>query len=134
MTKNNKINIIKTLSLNDWISSVHVYKSELSESDQISFCVLSAHSVATEIEINQQGDWKVLNRSSCIDKCTLYCSKIVGDRWLETVIFGGNAFGELIVWTVGKDSQPRNVIHRLTGHNVSILIISALKNTQRQLI
>lgn len=134
MTKNNEINIIKTLSLNDWISSVHVYKSELSESDQISFCVLSAHSVATEIEINQQGDWKVLNRSSCIDKCTLYCSKIVGDRWLETVIFGGNAFGELIVWTVGKDSQPRNVIHRLTGHNVSILIISALKNTQRQLI
>lgn len=118
VTSENEVNVVKKLSLGDWISSIRLYK--LNKCDRISFCVLSAHSVATEIEVNDSGEYEILNSSSCIDKVTLYCSMILGDKWLDTTLFGGTAFGELIIWTVGDSAHPRNVIHRLAGHNVTV--------------
>lgn len=113
----NDLKIIKKLSLNDWISSAHVYESI--ESDKVSFCMVSGHSIATEVKVDIHSKCKIINRSACEDKCTLYCSYITGNRWADTTIFGGNAFGELIIWTVGENESTREILHRLSGHNVN---------------
>lgn len=114
---NNDFKIIKKLSLKDWISSAHVYESMGSE---VSFCIVSGHSIATEFKVDIHSEFKIINRSACEDKCTLYCSYITGKRWADTTIFGGNAFGELIIWTVGGNGSTREILHRLSGHNVSV--------------
>lgn len=111
-----ELQLITRLTLNDWISSILVY--EPTSSDEISFCVVSAHSVASEFTVKRNGKWSINNKSSCVDKCTLYCSFIIGNRWTETTIFGGTAFGELIIWKTNNESLPCEVLHRLSGHNV----------------
>lgn len=115
---NNDLKFIKKLSLNDWISSVHVYESI--ENDKISFCMASGHSVATEFKVNIQSEYEIINKSVCKDKCTLYCSYITGNQWADTTIFGGNAFGECIIWTVGENGSTCDILHRLSGHNVNL--------------
>lgn len=56
---------------------------------------------------------------SCIDdKSTLYSSYILGKKWNTTIIFGGTALGNLIIWKINDNSTQSNIIHRLTGHNV----------------
>lgn len=114
-----QLQFIKQLTLYDWISSVRVYAPILS--DNISFCVVSAHSVASQFNVNVDGDWKIEHKKSCEDKCTLYSSTIMGKSWMDTTIFGGTAFGELIVWqtTVGEEHQLATVLHRVSGHNVN---------------
>lgn len=114
---NRQLKFIKQLTLNDWISSVCVY--EPIAQDVISFCVVSAHSVASDIRVNIDGEWRIEHKKSCSDKCTLYCSLIIGKNWTETTIFGGTAFGELIIWqTNGNEQQSSAVLHRVSGHNV----------------
>lgn len=112
-----QLKFIKHLTLNDWISSVCVYESI--SHDMISFCVVSAHSVASEFNVNIDGKWRIEHKSSCQDKCTLYCSFIMGKNWMDTTIFGGTAFGELIVWKTNETGQQLStVLHRVSGHNV----------------
>lgn len=120
LSPDNHLKLIKTLSLNDWISSIQVYKSELApeKESEVSFCVVSAHSVASEFKINTNGDWSIVNKASCVDKCTLYSSVIIGDGWSKITVFGGTAFGELIIWKAHGDGMSREVLQRLTGHNV----------------
>lgn len=113
----NRLKLIKTLSLNDWISSIKVYKPKSNEIDT-SFCVVSAHSVASEFKVNTNGDWSIANKASCDDKCTLYSSLIIGNEWIETTVFGGTAFGELIIWNAHGNGMNREVLQRLSGHNV----------------
>lgn len=91
-----QLKFIKHLTLNDWISSIRVYEPILP--DAISFCVVSAHSVASEFNVNADGKWRIEHVKTCQDTCTLYCSFIMGKSWMETTIFGGTAFGELVVW------------------------------------
>lgn len=110
------LKLITRLTLNDWISTIRVYKPI--SNDVVSFCVVSAHSVASEFNVNINGKWSIEHKSSCVDKCTLYCSLIIGDSWEKTTIFGGTAFGELIIWTPNGES-PREVFQRVTGHNVT---------------
>lgn len=116
LNDNNEFRIIKRLALNDWISSVHLYKTVTN--DEITFCALTAHNVALEIEVKHDGKWRIKNKQSCTDKCTLYCSLIVGNHWQNTTIFGGNAFGELIIWKIIDSMGPSEILHRLSGHNV----------------
>lgn len=113
-----QLKLIKHLTLNDWISSICVY--EPISPDEISFCVVSAHSVASEFNVNTDGKWRIEHKKSCSDKCTLYCSFIMGKNWSDTTIFGGTAFGELIVWQTAVESsqQLASVLHRVSGHNV----------------
>lgn len=112
-----QLTFIKHLTLNDWISSICVYQPI--SPDQISFCVVSAHSVASEFNVNVNGEWRIEQKKSCQDKCTLYCSFIMGKNWRDTTIFGGTAFGELIVWKTNESGQQLSpVLHRVSGHNV----------------
>lgn len=112
-----QLELITRLSLNDWISSVHIYEPIVD--DELSFCVVSAHSVASEFTVNRNGKWNIKNKSTCVDKCTLYGSFIIGNRWTETVIFGGTAFGELIIWKANQcNGSACDVLQRLSGHNV----------------
>lgn len=117
LSPDNQLKLIKTLSLNDWISSIQVYKPK-SNGSETSFCVVSAHSVASEFKINTNGDWSIANKASCDDKCTLYSSLIIGNEWIETTVFGGTAFGELIIWNAYGNGMNREVLQRLSGHNV----------------
>lgn len=116
LNDNNDFRIIKRLAFNDWISSVHLYK--IVTDDAIKFCALTAHNVALEMEFELDGKWRIKNRQSCIDKCTLYCSLIFGNHWQNTTIFGGNAFGELIIWNIVDSLGACEILHRLSGHNV----------------
>lgn len=114
----NQLKLVKQLTLNDWISSVRVY--EPIAQDVISFCVLSAHSVASEFKVTTDGKWTIEHKNSCLDKCTLYCSLIIGNSWTETTFLGGTAFGELIVWQTNEnEQQPSTILHRVSGHNVN---------------
>lgn len=116
LNNNNDFRIIKRLTSKDWISSVHLY--EIVADDEITFCALTAHNVALEIGVELDGKWRIKNKQSCTDKCTLYCSLIIGKYWQNTTIFGGNAFGELIIWNIVDSTGPCKILHRLSGHNV----------------
>lgn len=115
LSEDQQLKLITRLTLNDWISSIRLYKTI--SSDAVSFCVVFAHSVASQFNVNINGKWSIEHKSTCVDKCTLYCSSIIGNSWEETTIFGGTAFGELIIWTPDGES-PREVFQRVTGHNV----------------
>ncbi|XP_055297344.1 WD repeat-containing protein 6 [Sitodiplosis mosellana] len=116
------LKLVTHLTLSDWISSIKVYKPISSE--EVSFCVLSAHSVASKLNVNINGKWRIEHKASCTDKCTLYCSFIIGNDWAETTIFGGTAFGELIIWNASGSGLQREVLHRLSGHNGVIFSIN----------
>lgn len=112
------IQVLQCLVLSDWISTVHIY--ELSTDATIRFCALTSHSLALGIEASESnGSWKIANRSASVDKSTLYCSKVLGTQWPRTTVFGGTALGELIVWSVQNGDLAREIIHRVSGHNVS---------------
>lgn len=113
---NNTVNIIQKLVSDDWISSVHLY--EATNDDACRFCALTGHNLAMEFTVSIKKAWAILKRSACADKCTLYCSYIRGTQWRNTICFGGNAFGELIIWEVGLNGSTQDVLHRLSGHNV----------------
>lgn len=112
------VKIVQCLALSDWCSTAHVYETH--EATSIRFCALTSHSCAMEIEANSSGAWNIVNRSASVDKSTLYCSRIIGRKWSTTIVFGGTALGELIIWSVKSDDFVRQVIHRVSGHNVSI--------------
>lgn len=116
LNQNKDLKLVTRLELNDWISSVHVY--EPTSNDSVSFCIVSAHSVASEFKVYSSGKWSIEHKSSCLDKCTLYSSLIIGSKWHETTIFGGTAFGELIIWRVNEEGSPCEVLQRVSGHNV----------------
>lgn len=111
------VHVLKCLAFSDWISTVHVY--ERTESNSVRMCVLTAHSLAMEIEVDETGAWKISSRSASVDKSTLYCSMAMGSRWSTTTVFGGTALGELIIWSVQTGDLAREIIHRISGHNVS---------------
>lgn len=115
----NELELLQQFSISDWINSLHVYEQQAGDVETITFCVLTSHSVALQVSVSISGDWRVLSRSACVDKCTLYCSLIIGTEWNSTTILGGTALGELIIWTISDDDMDRKVLHRLSGHNVS---------------
>lgn len=112
------VNVLQCLTLNDWISTVHIYES--TDDACIHFCALTSHSLAMEIEADELSAWKIVNRSASVDKSTLYCSKVLGTHWSSTTVLGGTALGELIVWSVKSGDVAREIIHRVSGHNVSV--------------
>lgn len=114
-----RLRVIQTLEFRDWISSVQIY-DEIIAGDILEFCVLTSHSVAYRIEADlQKATWRTVATCRCVEKSTLYCSRIIGRRWSDTTILGGTALGELIIWTVGVEDTPRKVLQRQFGHNVS---------------
>ncbi|XP_036317950.1 WD repeat-containing protein 6 [Rhagoletis pomonella] len=82
--------------LTDWISSASFLQ------DPNEFILLTSHSVALRILYNENDEkrnfCRVIAKSSAEDKSTLYCTHIHGQTWEELVIFGGTAFGELLIW------------------------------------
>lgn len=112
------VELVQCLALNDWISTVHIYES--TDETTIRCCVLTSHSFAMEIEANDSGGWEILNRSASVDKSTLYCSMLMGAHWSATIVFGGTALGELIIWSTKSGDLARDIIHRISGHNVSL--------------
>lgn len=111
------VEVLQYLALSDWISTVHIY--EPTETATFRFCVLTSHSLAMEIDVDESGAWKMVNRAASVDKSTLYCSMVLGTQWSSTTVFGGTALGELIVWQVKSGDVAREIIHRVSGHNVS---------------
>lgn len=107
----------KTIHINDWISSIHLYEN----ADELA--VLTAHGVAVRMRLDwmEVDDGRIVDTANCPDKSTLYCSLILeeGNGWTETTFFGGTAFGELIVWRC-LDGSPV-VQLRMDCHNVSNL-------------
>lgn len=118
-----RLRILQKLTFGDWISSVLLYENAEASTNEhvLEFCVLSAHSVATRVAANPQGSsWRILNSCKSTEKSTLYCSHLMGKRWCDTVVFGGTALGELIVWTIDEDTL-RSVYQRHSGHNVRFI-------------
>lgn len=113
-----QLRLIRLFHTSDWISSVHLYNVDSTEST-LRFCLLTGHSTALEIEANVKGEIKILNRSGCSDKSTLYSSLVFGNSWPSTTIFGGTALGQIVIWKPKNDFFGCEVIHRLSGHNVS---------------
>lgn len=111
------VEVVRCLQVSDWISTVHIY--ELIDGVTLRFCLLTSHSLAMEMELNESSVWKTANRSASMDKSTLYCSKVLGTNWSTTIVFGGTALGELIIWSVKSGDLAREIIHRVSGHNVS---------------
>lgn len=112
------LTIIQQLKFRDWISAAHLYGSA---NDILEFCVLSSHSVAFHVKADtREKTWRTLNKSSCVEKATLYCSRIFGRCWSDTTILGGTALGELIIWTVADGDALRQVYQRHSGHNVKL--------------
>lgn len=118
----NQLTIIQTIQFCDWINSIRLYENATNTiCDSFEFCVLSSHSVAHRLQANNaEKTWNLLTKSGCIEKSTLYCSRIIGTDWENTKIFGGTALGELIIWSVKSDCLSCEVYHRLSGHNVHI--------------
>lgn len=121
LTNEIEIELVSRVTINDWINAVRIYDpiNDDEDQNQVRFCVLTSHSIALELEANANGNWTIGNKSGCIDKCTLYCSLVVGKKWSTTTILGGTALGELIIWSVKHNCMAQEVIHRLSGHNVS---------------
>lgn len=115
-SEQNEIELIKSFETFDWISSIHVYKQN---GDSLKICLLTGHNVVNEIIVNVTGKFEIINRSGCIDKCTLYSSLIHGSTWESTSICGSNAFGELVIWNVKSNTFDCDVATRLKAHNVS---------------
>lgn len=106
--------IFKTMNrITDWINNIQIYSSELK-----TICLLTSHSIALQITHNPNTNCtQEVNRISCSDKSTLYTSCLVGDKWLNTIAFGGTALGDLIIWSLVQENKGA-VLHRLSGHNV----------------
>ncbi|XP_018792878.1 PREDICTED: WD repeat-containing protein 6 isoform X1 [Bactrocera latifrons] len=82
--------------LTDWISYAHFLQNPNE------FVLLTAHSVLLrflyEENAQEKNSCKVTAKSSSNEKSTLYCSHIRGRTNEDLIIFGGNAFGELLIW------------------------------------
>lgn len=98
--------------INDWINNVQLYVSE----EQNSMCLLTSHSVALHLAFNSDRATET-ERISCADKSTLYSSCLVGSLWSQTLVFGGTALGDLIIWSLAAEKSGI-ILHRLSGHNV----------------
>ncbi|XP_011191052.2 WD repeat-containing protein 6 isoform X2 [Zeugodacus cucurbitae] len=117
--------------LTDWISSARFL---LNPNE---FVLLTSHSVVLrfkyEENAGQGNSCKVTAKSSSSDKSTLYCSHIRGRIFEDLVIFGGNAFGELLIWKpfVAETISPKRdcievqveLKHRQPAHNGVIFSI-----------
>lgn len=100
-----------TTKFNDWINSINLYSPS-------SLCILTSHSIACHIALNwPAATSEILVKESCSDKSTLYCSLVHGSEWGNSTFFGGTALGDLIIWQTGNF-----ILHRLSGHNVSIYL------------
>lgn len=124
---NNDFRIVKRLTFNEWISSIRIYG--LTNDNRVSLCILTAHNVAVNILLDIDGNWEIGKKSNCTDKCTLYCSFIIGSRWLDSTILCGNAFGELIIWSILDQCEPCAILHRINGHKVGVVVLSRIKLT-----
>ncbi|XP_014102487.2 tRNA (34-2'-O)-methyltransferase regulator WDR6 isoform X1 [Bactrocera oleae] len=82
--------------LTDWISSAQFLQNPNE------FVLLTAHSVVLRFLYEEtpqlKYSCKIIAKSSSNEKSTLYCSHMRGRTCEELVIFGGNAFGELLIW------------------------------------
>lgn len=79
-----KFNFITRGFLTDWISSAKI----LSPTYEIAF--ITAHSVAINLVVDYVAKTcRILKKSVCKDKSTLYCSYILGDMWENLTVFGG---------------------------------------------
>ncbi|XP_055842868.1 WD repeat-containing protein 6 [Episyrphus balteatus] len=108
--------------LSDWISSGKLMQ------DEGTFLLVTAHSVAILLKYSDESQsCEIIDKISCTDKSTLYCSYIYGSSWDSSLILGGNAFGELLIWqpTVRCDKTPNRakLLQRRPCHNGVIFSI-----------
>lgn len=99
--------------INDWINNVQLYSSQ----QQLSMCLLTSHSVALHFAFQTVDRPIETERIACADKSTLYSSCLVGSQWSETLVFGGTALGDLMIWSLATERNG-TILHRLSGHNV----------------
>lgn len=78
-------------------------------------CVLTAHSVLLRIS-QVEASFSILDKLSSVDKSTLYCSHLVGSTWEDLIVFGGNAFGEVLIWKTSTILKKVPLLHRITAH------------------
>ncbi|XP_037932394.1 uncharacterized protein LOC119667179 [Teleopsis dalmanni] len=127
---NNEFKELERAHLTDWISAGHFLE------DKSQFVLLTAHSILLLFNINNGDsvhnvDNFTLKRSfSCTDKSTLYCAHIHGATLEKLVIFGGNAFGELLIWQLKHYTDTKNdkvevkLLQRISAHNGVIFSIN----------
>lgn len=116
-----KLELIKSFPCEDWVNSIHLYDE--CGGDSLRLCLLTSHNSAFELLIQSNGHLETLNRSGCVDKCTLYSSLVSGESWEKTTVCGSNAFGELIIWNVHGGCLDAEVLVRLKAHNVNLISV-----------
>jgi WD40 repeat protein len=100
----------------DWVCSLHFLEKPNE------FIYLVKHNKASWVAVDpNDGNAKVIAKSSLLDKVTNYSSLISGANWNEALVFCGTALGELIVWS--PKSNPGQLLSRITAHNGVIFSI-----------
>lgn len=119
--------------LSDWISCGLFFI------DSKEFVLLTAHSTILRFSYEMAERKCILKeRVNCVDKSTLYCSHLFGVSWSELIVFGGNAFGEILIWQPTENianadsSKPKvsPLIHRVSAHNGVIFSIDYNQKSQ----
>lgn len=93
--KDNEIRLIARSKLSDVISSVAFVHYKTLD-------VVTTYNVALRVQLNDANRLEIVRKSVCEERSTLYCSHIVHDDvdgdWEQVLVFGGTAFGEVLIW------------------------------------
>ncbi|CAO1427834.1 unnamed protein product [Diamesa serratosioi] len=111
---NNQFENSYLVQFNDWISSVKYFEDS-------TFCILTAHNFAVHLQFGEQQKLKTHEKLRCEENATLYCSKIYGESWENSIFFTGTALGELLVWR--KVQNKPKILFRKFVHNGVIFSI-----------
>lgn len=82
------------------------------------FCILTPKNVVGYYKYDlETGISKYSNSRRCTFTATLYSSFISGNKSSELLIFGGTAFGDLVIWSpLLEENEPIKIFSRI--HNV----------------
>lgn len=93
--KDNDIRLIARSKLSDVVSSVAFVQNKTLD-------VVTTYNVALRVQLNEENHLEIVQKSVCEERSTLYCSHIVHDDvdgdWEKVLVFGGTAFGEVLIW------------------------------------
>ena len=71
------------VQFNDWISSVKYFEDS-------TFCILTAHNFAVHSNVGENQSLTTQEKLRCEENATLYCSKIYGKSWKNSIFITGS--------------------------------------------
>lgn len=112
--KSKNLKIISQSKLSDVISSAKMTSNAYNLINAV-----TTYNVALQIELDKENKMKILRKSACEERSTLYCSHIrLGYTWTGTKIFGGTAFGEVLIWSPSQSGKS-TISYRFSNPTVS---------------